>query len=110
MSGRVGDGDSLRFDLAAPPRLRFFIRDETDSFFARDRGQTIFVGGWGLGQLWLFWVAPLVGGLLGGSLYRGLFTNPDQVAVPRRLGRTVPALPRTTWVKALAFNGGSGPM
>jgi aquaporin Z len=44
---------------------------------ARSTGQAIFVGGWALGQLWLFWVAPLVGGVLGGLLYKGLFSNPD---------------------------------
>ena len=40
---------------------------------ARSTGPAIFVGGWALQQLWLFWVAPLIGGLLGGGLYRTLF-------------------------------------
>ncbi len=44
---------------------------------ARSTGQAIFVGGWALGQLWLFWVAPLVGGILGGLLYNGLFAKED---------------------------------
>jgi aquaporin Z len=44
---------------------------------ARSTGQAIFVGGWALGQLWLFWVAPLAGGILGGFLYRGLFSTED---------------------------------
>jgi len=44
---------------------------------ARSTGQAIFVGGWALGQLWLFWVAPLVGGIVGGFLYRGLFAESD---------------------------------
>jgi aquaporin Z len=39
---------------------------------ARSTGPAIFVGGWALGQLWLFWVAPLVGGALGGFAYRFL--------------------------------------
>ena len=30
----------------------------------------LFVGGWALSQLWLFWVAPLLGGVLGGVVYR----------------------------------------
>jgi len=30
------------------------------------------VGGWALGQLWLFWVAPIVGAALAGVTYRGL--------------------------------------
>jgi aquaporin Z len=33
---------------------------------ARSTGQALFVGGWALQQLWLFWVAPLAGGALGG--------------------------------------------
>ena len=37
---------------------------------ARSTGVAIFVGGWAVGQLWLFWVAPIVGGLLGAGVYR----------------------------------------
>jgi aquaporin Z len=37
---------------------------------ARSTGPALFVGGWALAQLWLFWVAPIVGGVLGGLLYR----------------------------------------
>ena len=40
---------------------------------ARSTGPALFVGGWALHQLWLFWMAPLVGGVLGGAVYRGLF-------------------------------------
>jgi aquaporin Z len=39
---------------------------------ARSTGPALFVGGWAMGQLWLFWVAPLVGGVLGGGIYRWL--------------------------------------
>jgi aquaporin Z len=39
---------------------------------ARSTGQAIFVGDWALGQLWLFWVAPLVGAALAGGVYRWL--------------------------------------
>jgi aquaporin Z len=42
---------------------------------ARSTGPAIFVGGWALQQLWLFWVAPLLGGILGGGLYRILFSE-----------------------------------
>ena len=37
---------------------------------ARSTGPALFVGGWALAQLWLFWLAPLVGGLVAGVLYR----------------------------------------
>jgi len=40
---------------------------------ARSTGPAIFAGGWALGQLWMFWVAPLIGGALGGGIYRALF-------------------------------------
>ncbi len=43
---------------------------------ARSTGPALFVGGWALSQLWLFWVAPLVGGALGGYAYRALFAEP----------------------------------
>lgn len=36
---------------------------------ARSTGQAIFVGGWAIEQLWLFWLAPIVGGVIGGILY-----------------------------------------
>ncbi len=39
---------------------------------ARSTGQALFVGGWALEQLWLFWVAPIVGAALGGLVYRWL--------------------------------------
>jgi aquaporin Z len=37
---------------------------------ARSTGVAIFVGGWALSQLWLFWVAPLIGAALAGVVYR----------------------------------------
>ena len=40
---------------------------------ARSTGPALFVGGWALQQLWLFWVAPLIGGAVGGMVYRLLF-------------------------------------
>jgi len=39
---------------------------------ARSTGPALFVGGWALGQLWLFWVAPIVGAALAGLLYPAL--------------------------------------
>jgi aquaporin Z len=39
---------------------------------ARSTGVAVFVGGWALAQLWLFWVAPIIGGLLGAVIYRSI--------------------------------------
>jgi aquaporin Z len=40
---------------------------------ARSTGPALFVGGWAVHQLWLFWLAPIVGGVLGGAVYRFVF-------------------------------------
>ena len=37
---------------------------------ARSTGVAVFAGGWAIEQLWLFWVAPIVGGVLGAVVYR----------------------------------------
>jgi len=37
---------------------------------ARSTGVAVFAGGWAISQLWLFWVAPIVGGILGANAYR----------------------------------------
>ena len=39
---------------------------------ARSTGPALFVGGWALSQLWLFWVAPLVGAVLGAWVFRAI--------------------------------------
>lgn len=49
---------------------------------ARSTGPALLVGGWAIQQLWLFWLAPLVGGALGGIAYRWLSsTSPAAVDV-----------------------------
>jgi aquaporin Z len=49
---------------------------------ARSTGPALFVGGWALSQLWLFWVAPIVGGALGGIVYRWMSADsPAPIAV-----------------------------
>jgi len=42
---------------------------------ARSTGQAIFAGGWAIQELWMFWVAPLIGGALGGGVYKALFAE-----------------------------------
>jgi len=44
---------------------------------ARSTGPALFAGGWALAQLWLFWVAPILGGAAGGILYRWLSEEPS---------------------------------
>ena len=39
---------------------------------ARSTGVALFQGGWALGQLWLFWVAPIVGAVIGAVLYKAM--------------------------------------
>jgi len=44
---------------------------------ARSTGPAIFVGGWAISQLWLFWVAPILGALLAGGFYRIVAGKPE---------------------------------
>jgi aquaporin Z len=44
---------------------------------ARSTAPAIFVGGWALEQLWLFWVAPIVGAALAGAVYSVFETKPE---------------------------------
>jgi aquaporin Z len=44
---------------------------------ARSTGVAVFAGGWAVEQLWLFWVAPIVGGLLGAVIYRLIGRSED---------------------------------
>ncbi|MBR8537618.1 aquaporin Z [Carboxylicivirga sediminis] len=43
---------------------------------ARSTSQAIFVGDWAMGQLWLFWVAPIVGAILAGIVYK--YLSPEE--------------------------------
>ena len=44
---------------------------------ARSTGPAIFVGGWAIQQLWLFWVAPILGAIIAGVFYREVFESED---------------------------------
>jgi hypothetical protein len=45
---------------------------------ARSTATALFVGGWALAQLWLFWLAPIIGGCLGGLAYALLGTEVEE--------------------------------
>jgi aquaporin Z len=45
---------------------------------ARSTGPAVFVGGWALAQLWLFWVAPIAGALAAGWIYRAVLEFRDE--------------------------------
>jgi aquaporin Z len=51
---------------------------------ARSTSQALFVGGWALQQLWLFWVAPIVGAVLGGVIHRALLQGEEEPEVRGR--------------------------
>jgi aquaporin Z len=57
---------------------------------ARSTSQAVFVGGWALQQLWLFWLAPIVGGGLAGLAYHYLFSEPEDETI---IDATVPGQP-----------------
>jgi aquaporin Z len=48
---------------------------------ARSTGPAVFVGGWALAQLWLFWVAPIVGAALAGYAYTWLGVGAQEPVV-----------------------------
>jgi aquaporin Z len=54
---------------------------------ARSTGPAIFVGGWALSQLWLFWLAPIAGAILGGIVSLTFFAAPQE---PIRESMSVP--------------------
>ena len=45
---------------------------------ARSTGPAIFVGGWAVSQLWLFWVAPIVGAAVAGVVYKSVFEKDEK--------------------------------
>jgi len=54
--------------------------DNTSVNPARSIGPALFAGGWAIGQLWLFILAPLAGGLVAGATYAGLFGTGEEPA------------------------------
>ena len=53
---------------------------------ARSTGPALFVGDWALHQLWLFWLAPIIGAAIAGAVYRAVFEGPR--VEPPITGRT----------------------
>lgn len=51
---------------------------------ARSTGVALFQGGWAVEQLWFFWVMPIIGGIIGGLVYRYLWS--EQAAMPQIKG------------------------
>jgi len=45
---------------------------------ARSTGPALFVGGWATSQLWLFWVAPILGAIIGGLISNFFFATPQE--------------------------------
>jgi len=44
---------------------------------ARSTGVAVYVGGWAVAQLWLFWVAPIIGGVIGALMYKAVNVAKD---------------------------------
>ena len=65
------------------PRLRETIQTTLEALGltnlsvdpARSTGPAVFVGGWALMQLWLFWVAPIAGAAVAGVVHRQIFED-----------------------------------
>jgi len=51
---------------------------------ARSTGPAVFVGGWAVQQLWLFWVAPLAGAAIAGIAYSALFGETEKAGKPEK--------------------------
>ena len=57
---------------------------------ARSTGPALFVGGWAVEQLWLFWVAPIIGAVLGGIAYSALARESPEPAREKSLAAVRP--------------------
>jgi aquaporin Z len=60
---------------------------------ARSTGPALFVGGWALAQLWLFWVAPILGGALAGIAYPSIFGEKQEPVAASPAQRPASAQP-----------------
>jgi aquaporin Z len=62
---------------------------------ARSTGPAVFVGGWAVGQLWMFWLAPIIGGAIGGVIYNTLFGEWTTKELEKGEGRLSKAMSET---------------
>src|SRR5499426_1097112 len=62
---------------------------------ARSTGPALFVGGWAMKQLWLFWIAPIAGAVIAGAAHRLLASEPEPEHKPEPEPKVEPALART---------------
>jgi aquaporin Z len=69
--------------------------DNTSVNPARSLGPAVFVGGWALGQLWLFIVAPLIGALAGSAVHGLMFGEAAPIAPEASAVAAEPAVPRS---------------
>jgi len=60
---------------------------------ARSTGQAVFVGDWAIVQLWLFWLAPIVGGAIAGVVYPLIAEMPKPEAAPKQEAPKAPSVP-----------------
>jgi aquaporin Z len=58
---------------------------------ARSTGPAVFAGGWALQQLWMFWIAPPIGGALGAGIYNTLFGEETMAGAQKPAPSLVPA-------------------
>jgi aquaporin Z len=52
---------------------------------ARSTGPALFVGGWALSQLWLFWFAPIIGAIAAGVVYKAVLETQPEVDITGRV-------------------------
>ena len=76
-SGRCGLKEAQNLPICPPlsiarrsPARSVAARLDTSVNPARSTGPALFVGGWALEQLWLFWVAPIIGAAIGAVVYK----------------------------------------
>jgi hypothetical protein len=82
------DGESAEVDIrlaggeGTPIKIGYKLHLRSGQWMVYDAVIAIFVGGWALPQLWLFWVAPIIGAILAGWTYLWLGEEDPSRRVP----------------------------